>query len=86
MAAGPSHPARLIEAVKSRRDWGESTIKTLLARLMRKNAVRSQREDGRLLYHPLITRQAYIAHEVEALDERLFEGEPNILAEYLAAA
>ena len=81
---GPLKPARLVEAVKSRRDWGDATIKTLLGRLMQKKAVRSQREDGRLLYHPLIARETYLDGEVEALIERLFDGDPEKLAEHLA--
>jgi predicted transcriptional regulator len=81
---GPLTPARLVEAVKSRRDWGDATIKTLLGRLMQKKAVRSQRDDGRLLYHPMIDRQAYVAGEVQALVDRLFEGDPAKLAAHVA--
>jgi predicted transcriptional regulator len=81
---GPLTPVRLVEAVKSRRAWGDATIKTLLGRLMQKKAVRSQRDDGRLLYHPLIERHAYVAAEVEALIDRLFDGDPKQLSEYLA--
>ena len=80
---GPLTPAALVEAVKARSDWGEATIKTLLGRLMRKAAVRSQREDGRLLYHPLVTREAYVAAEVDALVGRLFEGDWEKLAAHL---
>jgi BlaI family penicillinase repressor len=80
---GPLTPARLIEAVKARRDWGEATIKTLLGRLMQKKAVRSVREDGRLLYHPLITRDMYLAAEIQALADRLFDGDPQKLAAYV---
>jgi len=82
---GPLTPARLVEAVKSRREWGDATIKTLLGRLMQRKAVRSQREDGRLLYHPLITRETYVAGEVEALIDRLFEGDPEKLAAHLSS-
>ena len=80
---GPLTPVRLVEAVASRRDWGGSTVKTLLARLMRKKAVRSQRNDGRLLYHPLLAREAYVAAEVDALVDRLFDGDRRKLAEHL---
>jgi BlaI family transcriptional regulator, penicillinase repressor len=83
---GPLTPARLIEAVKSRKAWGDATIKTLLGRLMQKKAVRSVRDDGRLLYHPLVTRQMYVTAEVQALVERLFDGDPRRLAEFLADA
>jgi BlaI family transcriptional regulator, penicillinase repressor len=80
---GPLTPARLIEAVKARRDWGDATIKTLLGRLMQKKAVRSERDDGRLLYRPLVTRQAYVAAEIQALADRLFEGDPRELAAFI---
>jgi BlaI family penicillinase repressor len=80
---GPLTPLRLIEAVKARRDWGEATIKTLLGRLMQKTAVRSVRDDGRLLYHPLVTRDMYVAAEIQALADRLFEGDAAKLAAYV---
>ncbi len=81
---GPLTPARLVEAVKVRRDWGDATIKTLLGRLMQKKAVRSERDDGRLLYHPLVTREMYLVAEVQALVGRLFEGDPLKLAQFIA--
>jgi len=80
---GPLTPGRLLEAVKSRRDWGDATIKTLLGRLMQKQAVRSRREDGRLLYHPLITRETYVAGEVDALIDRLFGGDREKLTGHI---
>ena len=80
---GPLSPARLVEAVKARRDWGEATVKTLLGRLMQKQAIRSERDDGRLLYHPLVTRESYLAAEVQALADRLFAGDPHRLARFI---
>ena len=80
---GPLTPARLVETVAARRDWGAATIKTLLGRLMQKKLVHSARDDGRLLYHPMISREAYVAAEVQALTERLFDGDPAKLAAYV---
>ena len=80
---GPLTPLRLIETVKARRPWADATIKTLLGRLMQKKAVHSARDDGRLLYHPMISREAYVAGEVQALTERLFDGDPAKLAAYV---
>jgi predicted transcriptional regulator len=82
---GPLTPARLVEAVQARREWGEATIKTLLGRLMQKKAIRSVRDDGRLLYHPLVTREMYVVAEIRALADRLFEGDPRQLAEFIVA-
>ena len=81
---GPLTPTKLVEAVKARRDWGGATVKTLLGRLMQKKAVRSVRDDGRLLYHPLVTREMYVTAEVQALADRLFEGDPHKLAAFVA--
>jgi predicted transcriptional regulator len=81
---GPLTPTRLIEAVKARREWGEATIKTLLGRLMRKEAIRSERDDGRLLYRPMLTRHAYVMAEVQGLADRLFEGDLRKLAAFVA--
>ena len=81
---GPLPPVRLIAEVKARRAWGEATIKTLLGRLMQKQAVRSLREEGVLRYHPLIAREAYVEHEVRLLVGRLFGGDAAALAAFLA--
>ncbi|MGH7022935.1 MAG: BlaI/MecI/CopY family transcriptional regulator [Caulobacteraceae bacterium] len=81
---GPLTPARLVEAVKARRAWGDATIKTLLGRLMQKKAIRSGRDDGRLLYHPLVTREMYIMAEVQTLADHLFEGDPRQLAQFIS--
>lgn len=82
---GPLPPARLIEEVKRVRPWGDATIKTLLGRLMQKKAVLSAREDGRLLYRPLIARSDYIEAELQGIADRLFGGDRAALVAYLKA-
>ena len=82
---GPLPPMRLFAEVKARRTWGDATIKTLLGRLMRKSAVRSERSEGRLLYHPVVERDAYLASEVDDLVLRLFGGDVDALKRFLAA-
>ncbi|HLI67043.1 MAG TPA: BlaI/MecI/CopY family transcriptional regulator [Caulobacteraceae bacterium] len=81
--SGPLPPARLLAEVRARRAWGDATIKTLLGRLMRKKAVRSERDEGRLVYRPLVGRQAYLAAEVNDLVQRLFDGDPDALRAFL---
>jgi predicted transcriptional regulator len=80
---GPLSFASLIEAVRTDKAWGDATIKTLLGRLMRKGAVRSERDDGRQRYHAGIDRRDYLAGEVDALVDRLFEGRRETLAAFL---
>lgn len=81
---GPLSFASLIEEVKAGQPWADTTIKTLLHRLMQKGAVRSQKEDGRQRYHPVIDRQTYVEGEVQDLLDRLFEGKPDRLVALLA--
>jgi BlaI family penicillinase repressor len=81
---GPLSFVSLVEAVKTDRAWGDATIKTLLNRLMRKGAVKSVRDDGRQLYHPQITREAYIDAEIAALAARLFPDGENEMFFYIA--
>lgn len=83
---GPLSFAALIEEVKADHPWGDATIKTLLGRLMRKGAVRSERDDGRQRYHPVIERRDYLAGEVDALVDRLFDGRRDALKAFLEDA
>ena len=80
---GPLSFASLIEAVKVDHAWGDATIKTLLGRLMRKGAVRSERDDGRQRYHAGIDRRTYVDGELDALVDRLFDGRRETLRAFL---
>jgi predicted transcriptional regulator len=82
---GPLTPASLFAEVKRRRPWSESTIKTLLARLMRKKIVRSDRLDGYLIYRPLIERDALITSVLDDLVDRLFQGDYAELERFVRA-
>jgi predicted transcriptional regulator len=52
---------------------------------MQKKIVRSERREGLVYYHPLITREAYVGREVDLLVTRLFDGDRAALARFLAA-
>lgn len=72
---GPMSFAALIEEVKVAQSWGDATIKTLLHRLIQKDAVQSVRQDGRQLYHPRLDRRTYVQDQVQTLADRLFAGD-----------
>ncbi len=82
---GPLTPASFFAEVKQRRAWGDSTIKTLLARLMRKKIVRSERVEGQLVYRPLIARDELVASLLDDLVERLFQGDYAELEKFVRA-
>lgn len=72
---GPLPPDVLLAEVKVRQPWADATVKTLLGRLMQKDAVKAEREAGQLRNRPLISRTEYVEGEVSALAQRLFEGD-----------
>ena len=64
----------VVAALSTRSDWAEPTIKTLLNRLLKKGAVRAEREGRRYLYAPVLTREAWVASQSEGVLDRLFGG------------
>lgn len=64
----------VVEALSARSDWAEPTIKTLLNRLLKKGAVRAERDGRRYLYSPVLTRDAWVASQSEGVLDRLFGG------------
>ncbi len=77
---------RIIADVTARQAWGEATVKTLINRLLKKNAIKSERVDGRHQYRPLVERAAYIQTESQDLLDRLFGGELAPLVAHFAKA
>jgi len=64
----------VVAELSARSDWAEPTIKTLLNRLLKKGAIRAERDGRRYLYSPVLTRQAWVASQSEGVLERLFGG------------
>lgn len=64
----------VVAALKSRQDWQESTIKTLLSRLLNKNAISAERDGRRYLYSPVLRREQWLWSESKGLLDRLFGG------------
>jgi BlaI family penicillinase repressor len=54
--------------------WADTTTRTLITRLLRKKALASSRDGGRVIYRPLIARSDYVRAESQSLLDRLFDG------------
>jgi BlaI family penicillinase repressor len=54
--------------------WQETTVKTLLNRLLRKGAVRARKDGRRYLYSPVLTRKEWLSNESTGFLNRLFGG------------
>lgn len=82
----PLTAAEVCESVCASRGWSMPTVKTLLSRLVSKNAVGTEPDGRRFLYRPLIERSEYLGGESRRLVDRLFGGRAAPLFAQLAEA
>ncbi len=56
------------------KQWHDKTVKTLLNRLVKKQAIGFEKQQRHYLYSPLLEREAYTLKESKSLIERMFSG------------
>lgn len=83
-AQSPLAASDVIARLDSRRDWNDRTVKTLLARLVEKEAVSTTQDGRRYLYAPLIDQDSYAGNAARSLSDRLFGGRAAPLVAHLA--
>ncbi len=64
----------VIAALSSQQNWQEATIKTLLNRLLKKGAIRAEKDGRRFLYAPILKREQWIHSESKGFLDRMFDG------------
>jgi len=82
----PLTAAEVGDSVSPERGWSLATVKTLLSRLVAKNAVATQPDGRRFLYSPLVKRSDYVGSESRRLVDRLFGGRAAPLVAHLVEA
>jgi BlaI family transcriptional regulator, penicillinase repressor len=80
----PQTATELADAVGPANGWTLATVKTLIARLVQKNAVAAEADGRRFLYSPLVARADMLAQESERLVDRLLGGRVSPLVAHLA--
>jgi predicted transcriptional regulator len=70
--------------VASDRNWSLATVKSLLSRLLAKQAIEPARDGRRFLYTPLIERDSYVGAESRRFVTRLFGGKLSPLIAQMA--
>jgi BlaI family penicillinase repressor len=65
--------------------WQESTVKTLLNRLLKKGAVNARKDGRRYLYSPVLTRKEWISQESTGFLNRLFDGRVTPLVAHFSS-
>lgn len=82
----PLTAADVAAQIGEEKGWSLATVKTLLSRLVAKNAVASEPDGRRFLYSPLIQRSEFVGQESRRLLDRLFGGRAASLVAHLAEA
>lgn len=83
-AGQPLTANEVADRVPADRAWSFATVKTLLSRLLAKNAVGPTKDGRRFLYSPAIDREPYVAAESRRFMTRLFGGKLSPLFARLA--
>lgn len=82
--AGGAGVEQILAAAGAANAWGESTVRTLIHRLIRKGALKSERRAAGVVYIPLIGREAWMTTESQGLLDRLFGGQLAPLVAHFA--
>src|SRR4249919_2083060 len=72
--AGPMTAGQIVSALEPQKHWRPRTIKTLLARLVKKGAVRVSLTDKKYLYRAALSRENAIRSEARSFLSRVFDG------------
>ena len=80
---GPLPTEDVIAAVRHAR-WGESTVKTLLNRLLNKGALSAEKDNRRYVYSARLTKEEWLSNESHGFLDRVFGGRVAPLVSYFS--
>ncbi len=70
----PLTVGQVIERVQIMTDWHANTIKTMLTRLIKKQAISRYKDGKRFFYTPAIERDVVVMEEAEGFLKKFFDG------------
>lgn len=71
--ASPLTANEITEALEEKSDWSPKTVRTLINRLSKKNAISSYQEKGKVYtYAPLISQESYLQIETQSFLKRFY--------------
>ncbi|MEO7603180.1 MAG: BlaI/MecI/CopY family transcriptional regulator [Sphingomicrobium sp.] len=83
-STGPMSATDVAAKVPAERHWSLATVKSLLSRLLAKQAIEPAREGRRFLYSPRVDRDSYVGAESRRFVTRLFGGKLSPLIAQMA--
>ncbi len=72
--AMPLSARQIIQLVDRKLDWHDKTVKTLLNRLLKKDAIAFKKEGREYLYYPILKEQNYLQDASNNFLQRVFKG------------
>src|SRR6478735_8036486 len=84
--ASPISARDVHDRVSAETGWAYTTLKTVLARLVEKGALREKKRGNTSFYEPLVTRDAARRAAVRSLLDRAFDGTFGALVQHMAAS
>lgn len=81
---GGAGAEEILGAAGAANGWSETTVRTLIHRLMRKGVLASERRGGLALYTPKVSRDAWVTAESQGFLDRLFGGQIAPLVAHFA--
>lgn len=75
----PQTSSEIIEAVTKENDWSPKTIHTLISRLVKKEALIVNKEDGHYQYTPSVSKQALSKMETKSFVKKIYDGSVQLL-------
>ena len=74
-AVGACTAAEVIRQLRATHDWNQSTIRTLLARLVEKGALAYDVDGSRYIYRAAVSRERCVRQESRSFLEKAFGGD-----------
>ncbi len=79
----PISTNEIVEKLAQEKSWHNSTIRTLINRLVRKKALSFDTQGKQYLYRPLVPREECIKSESQSFVARVFGGAPTPMLAHL---
>ena len=73
-AHSPRTANEIVESLKAETNWSPKTIKTLLNRLVKKQALGFEKEGRTYLYYPLVSKDECAKSERKSILARVYDG------------
>ena len=77
--AQPMTAKQIIEFVDPKLEWHDKTIKTLINRLLKKDAIGFKKKGREYLYYPILKEQDYVKDASDNFLQRVFKGNVSSL-------